>query len=212
MSKICNIAAALAFDNEISIRPGDLLIAADAGYEQLVKRGLKPDLIVGDFDSLGSIPESENIVRHPVMKDDTDLMLAIRLGLERGYKFFYIYGGLGGRLDHTIANIQALDFIAHNGGIGYLFGEAETVTVFADGVFSFPEGSDGIISVFAQGGIAEGVTLKGLLYPLNNATLTPSYPLGVSNEFTGSEASVTVKKGRLLVIWTGGHMGVISKN
>ena len=209
MSKICHIAAALAFDNEISLMPGDLLIAADAGYQQLIKRSLKPDLIVGDFDSLGSIPEGENIVRHPVMKDDTDLMLAIKLGLERGYRAFYIYGGLGGRLDHTIANIQALDFISENGGTGYLFGEKQIATVFFGGELSFPEGSKGIISVFAQGGIAEGVTLKGLLYPLKDATLSPAYPLGVSNEFTGDKASVVVRKGKLLVIWTGGQMGVI---
>lgn len=211
MSKICHIAAALPFNDEIKPSPADLVIAADAGYEELVKRGLRPDLIVGDFDSLGSIPEGANILRHPVMKDDTDLMLAIKLGLERGYKVFYIYGALGGRLDHTIANIQALYYINENGGIGYLFGENETATVFSDGELYFNEDSKGLISVFAQGGTAEGVTLKGLLYPLNNAVLSPAYPLGVSNEFTGAKAVVRVRKGKLLVIWTGNNIGVLNR-
>ena len=75
---------------------------------------------VGDFDSLGQVPEGENIVRHPVMKDDTDMMLAVKLGLERGYTRFHIYGGMGGRTDHTIANIQTLAYIAGRGASAFL--------------------------------------------------------------------------------------------
>jgi thiamine pyrophosphokinase len=199
----CFIAGALTFDNQIKPDNCDLVIAADAGYNTLLKTGIKPDLIVGDFDSIKSgVPSGTNVIRHPVMKDDTDMLLAVRLGLERGYREFHIYGGLGERLDHTLANIQVLNFIAENGGRGFLYGRDETITVIKNGEISFPARKNGFISVFAMGGDARGVNLKGLLYPLANAILTPSYPLGVSNEFTGTEAAVSAENGTLIVIWT----------
>lgn len=77
------------------------LIAADGGYGQLKQWGMSPHLAVGDFDSLGRVPEDVEVVRHPVRKDDTDMMLAVQEGLARGCGRFLIYGGLGGRLDHT---------------------------------------------------------------------------------------------------------------
>ena len=85
---------------------------ADAGYTQVRRQGLKPDLVVGDFDSLGSVPEGEKIVRHPVMKDDTDMMYSLKECLGRGYRNFLILGATGGRLDHTVANLCALYYLA----------------------------------------------------------------------------------------------------
>ena len=110
---ICYIFGAL--DTPIAdFKPqeSDLIIAADGGYSTLTKLNIKPDLVVGDFDSLGSIPENENVVKHPVKKDDTDTLLAVKIGLEKGYKTFIIYGAIGGRLDHTVATIQTAAFVA----------------------------------------------------------------------------------------------------
>ena len=102
----------------------DLLIAADGGYRAVCDAGMRPDLIVGDFDSLGGVPTDAPVIRCPVEKDDTDTMIAIKEGLARGYQRFQIYGGLGGRLDHTIANLHALAYLADHGARGRLVGVA----------------------------------------------------------------------------------------
>lgn len=102
----------------------DYVIAADAGFEYCTENCIIPDLVLGDFDSLGKAPKHPNVLQLPVEKDDTDTMFALKLGLEKGYRRFYIYGGLGGkRPDHTIANMQALLFLLSHGARGWLFGE-----------------------------------------------------------------------------------------
>ncbi len=181
--------------------PGDLLIAADGGLTALQRRGLAPDVLLGDFDSLGYCPDGEDVLCYPVMKDDTDMMLAIRLGLEKGYRRFYLYGGTGGRLDHTLANLQALGFLAAHGAVGFLFEAQQTLTWLQDGSARFAPQPEGLLSVFAPGGPACGVDLCGLQYPLQGATLSPTVPLGVSNHFTGQAATVTVRHGALLLAW-----------
>ena len=75
----------------------DLVIAADAGLCSLKKLGVKPDIAVGDFDSLGFLPVCREVIKHPVMKDDTDMLLAVKTGFERGYSRFMLFGGAGGR-------------------------------------------------------------------------------------------------------------------
>lgn len=184
-----------------AVEEGDLLLAADSGLTHLERRGLVPHLIVGDFDSLGHVPEGDNIIRHPVEKDDTDTMLAIKTGLERGYRNFVLYGCLGGRLDHAYANLQALVFLACQGAAGWLLGNGIAVTAIRNGQLDFAPGHEGVISVFCPGGEARGVTLSGLYYPLRDAVLTSAFPLGVSNRFTGKAASVSVEDGTLLVMW-----------
>ena len=181
---------------------GDFIIAADAGYQHLERLHITPDLIVGDFDSLGTVPEGPNVIRHPVMKNDTDTMLAAKIALERGYRNFLIYGGLGGaRLDHSFANIQMLAYIADHGGTGFLTDNGQTITAIKDRSLVLSERLSGTISVFSNSSVSEGVTLEGLLYPLENAVLTSTFPLGVSNAFTGQRAKITVKKGTLIVMW-----------
>ena len=109
----------------------DYVIAADGGYAHTQALGLTPDAVLGDFDSLGFVPEQA--IRHPVEKDDTDAMLAVRHGLRRGCDRFFLYGGLDGpRLDHTVANYQTLQFLADQGARGWLIGEKQIVTVGAD--------------------------------------------------------------------------------
>ena len=188
----------------------DLIIAADGGLLHTEKLGLMPHTILGDFDSLGYVPAGAD--RFPVEKDDTDAMLAVRQGLKRGFDRFVLYGTLDGpRLDHTVANFQTLMFLASHGATGYLVGKDQIATVVRSGSLTFPAGSEGILSVFCLGEPARGVTLEGLYYPLRNGTLTPDFPLGVSNHFTGSPATIQVEEGSLLVIYDrkngfpGGH-------
>ena len=197
----CIIFCAAGFDTLAEpIHKDDFVIAADGGLVHTEKLGIVPSEIIGDFDSLGHVPEGANVF--PVEKDDTDAMLAVRRGLSLGYGEFVLYGSLDGpRLDHTIANFQTMQFLADRDASGYLAGADYLVTVVKDGTLTFPEEAEGTISVFCQGADAEGVTLEGLYYPLENGTLSAGFPLGVSNHFTGAAATITVKKGSLLVLW-----------
>lgn len=212
MKPICYIVGAME-PGEIFICPDHsaLVIAADAGLAHLEKRGIAPDWVVGDFDSLGHVPVGSNIIRHPVEKDDTDMMLAVKIGMAAGCREFVICGGIGGRLDHTYANFQTLTWIAAQGGRGYLLGDGMIATVIENGSIAFPAGCQGTISVFCPDGEARGVTLQGLYYPLENAVLTSGFPLGVSNSFTGEAAAVSVSDGRLLVMWEETPRGLVDR-
>ena len=199
--KKCVIFCAGEFKEPIElIEDRDILIAADGGLVHVEALGLVPNVILGDFDSLGYIPEGAEV--HPVEKDDTDCMLAIKKGLELGCDTFVIYGGLDGeRLDHTLANYQALRYLADREAVGYLVGRRYLVTVVKNGKISFPSDAKGILSVFCLGADARGVTLSGLKYPLEDGALTSGFPLGVSNHFTGEKAEISVNDGSLLVMW-----------
>ena len=197
----CLIFCAAEFDCLAApIGPEDYLLAADGGLAHLQKLGLSPNGIIGDFDSLGYTPAGAEVF--PVEKDDTDAMLAVRKGLELGFRDFVIYGGLDGpRLDHTIANFQTLQFLADHGATGYLVGQDYIITVIRDGSISFGAEAQGIFSLFCLGPDAHGVTIQGLHYPLENGTLTSGFPLGVSNHFVGKPAKITVRDGSLLALW-----------
>ncbi len=197
----CIIFCAGEFDSLAApIDQQDYILAADGGYAHTQALGLTPHMVLGDFDSLGYVPE--NAALFPVQKDDTDAMLAVRQGLSLGYKEFLLYGSLDGkRLDHTMANFQTLQFLADHGAKGCLIGRTHIVTLVQNGSIRFPAHARGYISVFCLGADAEGVTLTGLAYPLQNARLTAGFPLGVSNRFTGEAATVRVNSGSLLVIY-----------
>ena len=183
-----------------AIRTGDFVIAADGGLRHTENLRITPDEILGDFDSLGYAPDGARVF--PVEKDDTDAMLAVRRGLELGYREFLLYGSLDGpRLDHTVANFQTLQFLADRNAFGILCGISAMAAVIRNGSLSFPAGCSGTVSVFCLGADARGVSLKGLHYPLENGTLTAGFPLGVSNHFTGTAAEISVEDGSLLVIW-----------
>ena len=199
--KRCVIFCAAGFDGLLEpLDESDFIIAADGGLNHTKQLGIVPDAILGDFDSLGYVPVGANV--YPVEKDDTDAMLAVRLGLKQGCREFLLYGSLDGpRLDHTVANFQTLQYLADRDAQGYLVGTDTLVTVIKNGTLRFPAGCTGTVSVFCHGSDARGVTLTGLYYPLENGTLTPGFPLGVSNHFTDKEAIITVKDGSLLVLW-----------
>lgn len=177
----------------------DYVIAADGGLRHTQALGIIPNAVLGDFDSLGYVPEGAQVF--PVEKDDTDSMLAIRHGLALGYREFVLYGSLDGeRLEHTVANFQALRYLAEHGAKGTLVGIRQISTLVRNGTLTF-EGCKGYLSLFCLGPDAKGVTLRGLKYGMENGSLTGSFPLGCSNRFTENQATVTVQDGCILAIW-----------
>jgi len=180
---------------------GDYIIAADKGYDVVVSLGLKPDMVVGDFDSRGSAPDAENVVRLQIRKDDTDVGHAVGLGFEKGYSDFVVYGAVGGLLDHTLANIVIAHEIAAKGGRPLFIGDDYSFTVIRSGEIDFPSRDGGRISVFALGKAAEGVTIEGLSYETETLTIPCTSHIGVSNSFVGKPSRIAVSDGDLLVIW-----------
>ncbi len=200
---ICYVIASMKTEYRIERRTDDFVIAADGGYAQNL--GCKPDAVIGDFDSLGYIPNEEHVQVYPKKKDDTDMMLAVKLGLEKGYRTFVLLGGIGGRFDHMLANVQTLAYLHAHGGQGVL--RSETTDIYMIGSMSgetgkicFPEETEGIFSVFSYGNSADEVSIAGAEYEVTNVQLTDSFPLGVSNSFVGKEVTVSVGNGRLLVV------------
>ena len=200
--KICWIVGAGSFDGLLD-RPqeGDLVIAADGGYTYLKALGIEPDVLLGDFDSLKKVPEHEHLLRHSPIKDDTDMALAAAYAQEQGYHTFYLYGGLGGRLDHTMGNFQLLTGISKAGDIAYLIGEGQIITAITGERISFSEVATGMISVFSMDTVANGIWEHNLKYQLRDAQMTNDRTLGVSNEFIGEKSSIEVHQGTLLILW-----------
>lgn len=186
-------------------RQDDYIIAADGGYRYLAELDVVPHMVIGDMDSLennGSEISRENeieIRRLPVEKDDTDMLAAIKEGLKQGCGEFILYGSLGGRIDHTIANIQCLLYLHNHGAKGVLYGGHCSLELLCKERKVFPKSMQGLVSVFAYGGEARGVTEQGLKYSLNHAVVSPDFPIGISNEFIGQESSIEVEEGMLLV-------------
>lgn len=209
--KSCIIIGAGEFTPmDIPVEKGDFVIAADGGYLYCRKLQIEPDYIVGDMDSL---PEEavkeikdfrerypERVELLPRMKDDTDTMSAIRIGLARGFRRFRLYAMMGGRLEHTIANIQCLLFLKNRGADGCLLEKGRTVMIAKQETIRFPKEKEGFFSMFALQQRAVGVTIRGMKYPLENAVITDEFPIGISNEFIGEAAEVTVSQGTLLLI------------
>ena len=202
--KRCFIFAAGTFYG-LRERPaaGDLVIAADAGYRTCLREGIVPDLVLGDFDSMEQPSELANVRRVPVEKDDTDTMLAVKTALEQGCTTVYLYGGTGGkRLDHTLANLQTLLYLRRNGARGYLYDDDFVWTAIENEGISIERTVEwGLLSAFCLGERAAGIRLKGVQYPLEDGTLTPDFPLGVSNHILEEEAHISVRRGALLAGW-----------
>lgn len=193
--------------------PGDLVLAADGGYRALYSLGYTPDLLLGDFDSLGDLrlPPDLPVLRFPARKDDTDTGLALRHGLDRGFRDFALYGCAGGRVDHLLANLQSMARVSRLGATirlaapeydaWALTGPAPHAPDGPAATLTLPDRPGGtLVSVFCHGDRAEDVTLTGLSYPLDGADLTGDFPLGVSNRrLEGQPATVSVRRGTLLI-------------
>ncbi len=184
-----------------ALEPDDFIIACDGGLHTAKALGLIPHLIVGDFDSYtGPLPEGIAVVRLKAEKDDTDSMAAIKIGLERGFTDFFLLNALGGRLDHTLGNLQGLIYLAERGAAGVATGCGDRAALLHAGRMELTGWPGRYVSALAVGGPARGVSTEGLYYPLCDATLEVSFPLGVSNRFVGDTAAFSVVEGCLLIV------------
>ena len=187
-----------------ALRADDYIIACDGGYAHAVESGIRPDLVVGDFDSYGgSIDPSLKVIRVPCEKDDTDTMLAIKLALEDGYRDFMLLGATGGRLDHMLANISSGVYIAEHGGSCVICDKYSIVHVIKNCRLELEGLAGQTLSVLSYTDESRGVTLRGMKYPLENGVITNAFPLGVSNVVKSDKCSVEVAQGVLLVIESG---------
>ncbi len=200
---VCHIVGAGDFYG-ISVEKGDFVIAADGGYRYLKELGIKPDIVIGDFDSLKFTPSGENVILLPKEKDDTDMDAAVKEGLNRGFLDFVFYGATGGRLDHTLANLQLIAKLSQSGATAVIDGGDIMVTAITDSQICFGEEAEGCVSVFSHTDISTGVTLKGLKYELENSELKNTFSLGISNEFCGISSAISVEKGTLIVTYPKG--------
>ncbi|MFC5222975.1 thiamine diphosphokinase [Bifidobacterium leontopitheci] len=209
--KECTILAAGEYYGSTppSAAPGALVIAADGGLDHARRLGIHADLVIGDFDSVSSDADpGDGAIRLPAQKDDPDLLCALKVGWHRGARRFHVYGALGGRIDHTIASIRLMGFLAEQGGTGFLYGDGYVVTAVHDGSLRFaahPAAPRSMVSVFSLSDRSEGVTISGLKYVLHDAELANTAVQGVSNEFLDhAEASIDVARGTLVVTFPAG--------
>ncbi len=178
----------------------DIVIAADGGYKHLLSANINPDIVIGDFDSLGEAPCSDNVIKLNPVKDITDMNAAVDIGVEKGFDKFIIYGATGGRIDHSLANIQLLSSLSKREIRAEIKNGKTFITAVTDGRICFDSTQNGYISVFAHSDVCENVCIKGLKYRLDNATLKNDFALGVSNEFVGEESIISVEKGTLVIV------------
>lgn len=185
----------------------DYVIACDKGFDYAVREGITPHLIIGDFDSCSDevrgLIEQElkaQVERYPSEKDDTDTMLGIKRALERGCHRIRICCGLGGRMDHLYANMQALVYAAKRGVLCSVEDETNCIYAMGAGCIELPRREGWSVSLFAATDCCKGITTNGLKYPLDNGTLMNDFPLGMSNEWVADYAMVELKEGILLVM------------
>lgn len=203
---ICYLVGAMGGVEAPVVTPDDCVIAVDGGYQTLLQWNIACDYVVGDFDSLGYVPQGASTSHHtvqvlPVRKDETDMEYALTLGKSLGYTSFYIQGGLGGRIDHSYGNFQLLDGLSRCGCRGVLLGEEGTCFVVREQTITLPPSTSGTFSVFALGEGACGVSMSGVSYGAEKIALSPCVPLGVSNVFCqGERAVISVETGGVLVL------------
>lgn len=192
-------------------RKDDYVICADGGYPYARREGIIPDVIIGDFDSAdfdfiesdlkrSGLGGSCGIVRIAVEKDDTDTLFCLKYGMDQGFDEFFILGGLGGRLDHTMANLQTMSHAVDHGKTIWILDGKNRATLRKPGRLTVKRLEGHKLSLFSFSEYCEGVSIKGVKYPLENYRLDHSFPLGVSNEFAGEAAEINHTAGKLLII------------
>lgn len=179
------------------------LIAADCGLEILKKTGLNPDVIIGDFDSY-KMPDDVKceILTFEVEKDDTDTMLCVKHALEKGFHDITIISGVGGRLDHTIANIQSLSYILNMGACGRIISDDTEIYLLSAGEHSFEKREGFSMSLFSYSECVSNLTVRGAKYNTDNLVIDNTFPIGVSNEITQDVCRISFESGKLLIIFS----------
>ncbi|MCI5617416.1 MAG: thiamine diphosphokinase [Ruminococcus sp.] len=179
----------------------DFIVCADSGYSFAKKAGLTPNLIIGDFDSLKEeLPQNTEVVKLNTHKDDTDTEHCVMECIRRGYKDFLLLGSIGGRTDHTFANIATLAFLSEYNYNGIARNNGEEIRILKEGSYEMNNKKGLIFSVFPYGCESVNVTYKGAEYMLNNKTLTYNVSRGISNVFIDDEAEITINRGRAILL------------
>ncbi len=201
MSKRCIIISGGEFSPIEGLSPADFVIACDKGYTYAKRCGVLPDLVVSDFDSYGGqIDPGIPVKRFQSEKDDTDTMIAIRYAVEHGFEEVLLLCALGGRLDHALANLQALAFAQAHGLRASIRAEDTFVTTLQNGSLRIPRREGWSLSVFAVTDRCTGVSVSGAKYPLRDAEVTNRFPFGVSNEWVEDTAEISAAEGILLIV------------
>lgn len=197
---VCYIVGAGDFSCGFNPAEDDLVIAADGGYDHLKKFGIRCDILLGDLDSIKEVPSNVKTVRFPVRKDETDTYLAYREGAKLGYNSFYVYGGTGGREDHTFANYCLLLYAKEEGNSVFLISGKAKVSLIKNEKTTVYGKLGKHLSLFPFGSDAEGVTVKGAEYECEKINLTSNFPLTVSNIFKDTPVNIEVENGALLIM------------
>lgn len=180
----------------------DIKIAADAGYKTAKLLGATPDILVGDFDSLGDVPEDEGMKVHqvPAEKDLTDTQIAVEMAIGAGADEIIIIGGLSGRLDHTLSTLAILEDLRERMIHGYVTDGQSRARYTKSSSTLIARSQYKYISIIAADETVKGVSVDGCKYPLKNAKLNRRVQYAVSNEITGNVTLISVKKGGVYII------------
>lgn len=184
------------------IKDDDFIISADGGYEHLKNVAITPNLAIGDFDSLKYTPDDTETMVLNKEKDVTDTFFATELAIKKGFTNIVYLGMLGGRLDHTLANIQTLNYLLDNNVTGHIYSSDTYITAIRNSSITLLPQKNKYFSIFSMGDVSEGVFIKNAKYKLDNYTLKNNYPIGVSNEFTDETTYIEVKKGTIILVIT----------
>ena len=200
MKGLCAIISGGEYSPMDDIKAAEYIIACDRGYSYAKRSGIVPDLLLGDFDSYtGKLPEGAAVERLPREKDDTDTMHAVRRALELGFTRISLYCALGGRLDHMLANLQTASYAAERGVPVQLFSRGCEAYIFSGGSVRIPARAGCSLSVLSLSDRCTGVSITGVKYPVEHATITNRFPIGTSNEWRG-EARISLESGIMAVL------------
>ena len=191
----------------------DYVIYCDSGLRHMEAFGIRPSLVIGDFDSHENPHMDVETITLPVAKDDTDTMYAVKTGISRGFRDFVLLGVIGGRMDHTLVNLYALFYLDSHGCkavaaddcsemevISPLSSDKEDVSCSIPGK-AYVEDRFKYFSLVNMTGIARGITIRGAKFCVEDAEITSDYQYATSNEvLPGNKAEITVGEGRLLLI------------
>lgn len=200
MSRICGIISGGVYSPLTDIDKCEYVIACDKGYEYALRDGVKPDYVLGDFDSYsGPLPDDIKLLELPCAKDDTDTMIAIKYAVENKFDEIYLYCAFGGRVDHFMGNLEGCTFAVQNGIKVTLVDENNKMVIFTEDSIFVPEREGYSLSVISITDKCENLSIKGARWELDNVTVTNAIPFGISNEWKG-DATISVGKGVCAVI------------
>ena len=214
------IAAGSFYGLPFSVKKDDLVIAIDGGMKYCEEKGAllfsagpknlsdgakgqeQEQYAIFGQSSLTRKEYDSAVIRLPRIKNETDLHAAIQVALEQEVREIHIFGGLGGsRMDHSYAALQSLAYLTASGAEGYLYGEKQVFTALKNGTKTFSKEYKGYFSAFSFTEESKGVTEKGFKYLVENVSLFSTEPVGVSNEFIGKEAEISVENGILILCY-----------